>query len=421
MKKKRRICCINHQFRTSRSIVQDDLEVDCCNSKVDLLKNPFILVELWMSAVGPFSTISSSDCGSLDSVSLVQDSTVSVAMLLLWRSLEFSAECHILRPTMQPSMRRQFSRCACWCGPHVLLCLWLTWKKHFWSHPLRLFVGTIAIVLLCRRPFDGEGPQKMPSNNDECISIILLDTSSDCHSCIMDCRSKNPERWCICAHGHRCCPVDFVGAFQPGKFHRGYKTSWETPRPGDESMTRRGLLGAALPAVVPVVGWAAEMIFFRWKTRPWCFFSHISTEMFHAKNPLGKECNPIWRAHIFRWWVVEPEKVGKKTLFFYDLRWPWSSFCYDTGYHGCRWVHEQAIFSLWKGFVGFYGMGSFHFQAQEGAGSLHEAGTVLKLAFFVVCSFLLGFGMVQFQCAHVCQGIDYLESHEIDERFAQMV
>ena len=62
-----------------------------------------------------------------------------------------------------------------------------------------------------------------------------------------------------------------------------------------------------------------------------------------------------------------------------------------------------------RAFAGFHGMGSVYVQAQEGACSLHEAGTVFKLAFFVIA---------KFQCAHVWQGIDYLESHEIDERFA---
>ena len=105
--------------------------------------------------------------------------------------------------------------------------------------------------------------------------------------------------------------------------------------PGDESMTRRGLLGAALPAVVPVVGWAAEMIFFWMENSAMVFFFTYFDRNFHPKNPWGKSVTQF-DLRIFFKGVVEPEKVGKKTLFFYDLRWPWSSFCYDTGYHGCR-------------------------------------------------------------------------------------
>lgn len=235
--KKHRICCINHQFRTSRSIVQDDLEVDYGISKVDLLKNPFILVELWMSAVGPFSTISSSDCGSLDSVSLVQDSTVSVAMLLLWRSLEFSAECHILRPTMQPSMRRQFSRCACWCA--MCCCVsWLTWGWKFWPHPLMHLCTSMrqynrfeiqSSQALCRHnchcpalptAFWWRGPQKMPQKMMNVISIILLDTSSDCHCCIMIFVPKILKGDAFVPMATGAAPLILLG-ISTGKFHRG--------------------------------------------------------------------------------------------------------------------------------------------------------------------------------------------------------
>ncbi len=77
----------------------------------------FILVELWMFdhwTIFKFRLWFSGSCfigpGLMVSVEM---------LLLLWRSLEFW-ECRILRLTMQPSMRRQFSRCDCWCGPHVL-------------------------------------------------------------------------------------------------------------------------------------------------------------------------------------------------------------------------------------------------------------------------------------------------------------
>ena len=77
--------------------------------------------------------------------------------------------------------------------------------------------------------------------------------------------------------------------------------------PGDESMTRRGLLGAALPAVV---GWAAEMIFFRWKTRPWCLFFHIfRPKIFTPKTLWGKSVTQFDLCIFFvgGWFNHQPE------------------------------------------------------------------------------------------------------------------
>lgn len=192
-----------------------------------------------------------SECRPLDHFRPFQVQTVVLWILFHWSrtqqfllqccccegAWEFSAECHILRPTMQPSMRRQFSRCACWCA--MCCCVsWLTWGCIFWPHPLMHLCTSMrqynrfeiqSSQALCRHnchcpalptAFWWRGPQKMPQKMMNVISIILLDTSSDCHSCIMIFVPKILKGDAFVPMATGAAPLILLG-ISTGKFHRG--------------------------------------------------------------------------------------------------------------------------------------------------------------------------------------------------------